>query len=190
LWDAAGAKNLFHDPADALGMSAMYRHYVAGLLRCLPEILPFFAPTVNSYKRLVDGFWAPTKATWGVDNRTVAFRHINGGPKATRMESRIPGSDVNPYLAMAATIGAGLYGIENKLALTDQPITGSAYHAQMERLPRDLHEATERLKSSTIAREIFGGDFVDHFVQTRAWEWRQFQTAVTDWELQRYFEIV
>ncbi len=190
LWDPAGTTNRFHDPADALGMSATYRHYVAGLLRCLPEILPFFAPTVNSYKRLVDGFWAPTKATWGVDNRTVAFRHINGGPKATRMESRIPGSDVNPYLAMAATIGAGLYGIENKLALTDQPITGSAYHAQMERLPRDLHEATERLKSSTIAREIFGGDFVDHFVQTRAWEWRQFQTAVTDWELQRYFEIV
>nr|MBA3709155.1 glutamine synthetase [Planctomycetota bacterium] len=140
--------------------------------------------------RLVDGFWAPTKPTWGVDNRTVAFRHISAGAKATRMESRIPGSDVNPYLAMAATVGAGLYGIEHKLPLTDEPITGSGYHAAVERLPRSLQEATKRLADSTIAREIFGSTFVDHFVQTREWEWRQFQDAVTDWELQRYFEII
>ncbi len=190
LWDAAGTRNLFHDPADALGMSATYKSYVAGLLRALPEILPMFAPTVNSYKRLVDGYWAPTKPTWGVDNRTVAFRHIMGGAKATRMESRVPGSDVNPYLAVAATIAAGLHGVERKLALDAPPIVGSAYASPIERLPRTLLEAATRMRESALAKELFGADFVEHYTASRLWEWRQFQDAVTDWELQRYFEII
>ena len=184
-------RNAFHDEKDALKMSKTFKSYVAGQLFCLPEILPFFAPTVNSYKRLVDGFWAPTKVTWGVDNRTTALRVIPGLPKSTRLETRVPGSDVNPYLAIAAAIASGLYGVQNNLALKSEPVTGSAYlQKNAERLPRNLQEATERLSKSKIAREIFGDTFVEHFVQTREWEWRQFQDSVTNWELQRYFEII
>jgi glutamine synthetase len=190
LWDAASSRNLFHDDGDALRMSMTYRHYLAGLLRCLPEILPLFAPTVNSYKRLVDGYWAPTKPTWGVDNRTVAFRHIPGSSKSTRLEARVPGSDSNPYLAIAGCLAAGLHGIERKLTLDDAPIQGSAYQSDAPRLPRTLLEATQAMAASAIAKEILGAEFVAHFCATRLWEWRQFQDAVTDWELQRYFEII
>ena len=189
LW--SGEKNVFYDEKDPLKMSRTFKSYLAGLMRCLPEILPFFAPTVNSYKRLVDGYWAPTKVTWGVDNRTVAFRVISGSAKATRVEVRVPGSDINPYLAVAASLAAGLYGIARELPLTAAPVKGSAYLAEgVERLPRTLQEATQRLSDSTIAREILGETFVDHFVRTRVWEWRQFQDAVTDWELRRYFEVI
>lgn len=189
LW--SGEKNVFHDEKDPQKMSQTFKSYLAGLMRCLPEILPFFAPTVNSYKRLVDGYWAPTKVTWGVDNRTVAFRVIPGGAKSTRVEVRVPGSDINPYLAVAASLAAGLYGIAKELPLTAAPVKGSAYLAESAvRLPRNLQEATQRLSDSTIAREILGETFVDHFVRTRVWEWRQFQDAVTDWELRRYFEVI
>jgi glutamine synthetase len=187
LW--AGGENRFHDPAGEHGMSALFRSYVAGILHLLPEMLPFLAPTVNSYKRLVDGFWAPTKPTWGLDNRTVACRVIGGSPKATRVEVRVPGSDVNPYLAVAASVGAGLWGIERGLTL-GAPVTGSGYHAEVPRLPRTLQEATVRLAASTTMREILGAECIDHFVATREWEWRQFQDAVTDWERRRYFEII
>jgi glutamine synthetase len=189
LWN--GEKNVFYDEKDQFRMSRVFKHYVAGILEALPEILPFFAPTVNSYKRLVDGYWAPTKATWGIDNRTVAARVIPGSSKSTRLELRVPGSDVNPYLAVAASIAAGLYGVEKGLELKDKPITGSAYtESAAPRLPRNLHEATLRLQDSKLARELLGDGFVDHFVQTRLWEWRQFQDSVTNWELQRYFEII
>ncbi|MGZ3689390.1 MAG: glutamine synthetase family protein [Bdellovibrionota bacterium] len=191
LWNTAGTKNLFYDEKDPHKMSALFRSYCAGQLLLLPEILPFFAPTVNSYKRLVDGYWAPTKVTWGIDNRTTALRVIPGSSKSTRVETRVPGSDVNPYLAVAACVAAGLYGIEKNLELKDKPIVGSAYvESKAERLPRNLHEATKRLENSKIARELFGEEFVDHFVQSRHWEWRQFQDSVTSWELQRYFEII
>jgi glutamine synthetase len=190
LWDAAGAKNLFHDAGAEHGMSAIYRSYLAGQLRALPEILPMLAPTVNSYKRLVDGYWAPTKPTWGLDNRTVACRVIPGGAKATRLEARVPGSDSNPYLASAACIAAGLYGVEKKLTLDAPAVQGSGYASDAPRLPRTLLEATLAMQRSDLARELLGSDFVDHFTATRLWEWRQFQDAVTDWELQRYFEIV
>ena len=189
LW--SGEKNLFFNEEDPNRMSDLYKSYVAGQLRCLPEILPFFAPTINSYKRLVDGYWAPTRATWGVDNRTVACRVIPGSSKSTRLETRVPGSDVNPYLAIAAALASGLYGVENSLALEDGPIRGSAYReSTKERLPRNLHEANARLSESRIARELFGEEFVDHFVKSRDWEWRQFQDSITNWELQRYFEII
>ena len=191
LWDRNVGKNLFYNEKDPNRMSPVFKSYLAGQLALLPEILPFFAPTVNSYKRLVDGFWAPTKVTWGVDNRTVAMRVIPGSSKSTRLETRVPGSDVNPYLALAAALGAGLYGIANKLELKKQPTIGSGYHDNAAvRLPRTLQEATEKLSGSQIAKEIFGEAFVDHFVATRRWEWRQFQNAVTDWELRRYFEII
>jgi glutamine synthetase len=189
LW--SGDKNAFYDEQDPFKMSKIFKSYVAGILKALPEILPFFAPTVNSYKRLVDGYWAPTKVSWGVDNRTVAVRVIPGNSKSTRMELRVPGSDVNPYLCNAAAIAAGLYGVEKNLELKEKPIQGSAYHdASAERLPRNLHEATQKLAESKLARELLGEPFVDHFAKTRAWEWRQFQDSVTNWELQRYFEII
>jgi len=191
LWDAAGRRNVFHDGRDPDRMSAPFKSYLAGQLRCLPEILPLFAPTVNSYKRLVDGFWSPTKPTWGIDNRTTAFRVIPGSEKSTRVEVRIGGADFNPYLAVAAAVASGLYGIQKGLKLTDKPIVGSAYQeSKIPRLPRTLAEATDRLSESKIARELFGDGFVDHFVRTRRWEWSQFADAVTNWELQRYFEII
>ncbi len=191
LWNSAKSKNLFYDEKNPYRMSELFESYLAGQLLCLPEILPMYAPTVNSYKRLVDGYWAPTKPTWGVDNRTTAFRVIPGSAKSTRVEARVPGSDVNPYLAIAACLASGLYGVEKGLKLKDKPIQGSAYMAEgIERLPRTLQEATARMEKSKVARELFGEAFVDHFVRTRQWEWRQFQDSVTNWEIQRYFEII
>jgi glutamine synthetase len=191
LWNPSGDKNLFYDETDANRMSPLFKSYLAGMMHCLPELLPFFAPTVNSYKRLVDGYWAPTKVSWGVDNRTVAYRVIPGSSKSTRVEARVPGSDVNPYLAVAASIASGLYGVQKNMALKAAPIVGSAYHdTKAERLPRTLQEATARLRDSKVAHDLLGEAFVDHFVKTREWEWRQFQDSVTSWELQRYFEIV
>jgi glutamine synthetase len=189
LW--RGGENAFYDPGHPRAMSRVFESFLAGLMKALPDVLPFFAPTVNSYKRLVDGYWAPTKVTWGVDNRTVAFRVIGGGPKSTRVEVRVSGSDINPYLALAAAIGAGLYGVTHELGLESDPVEGSAYLVEgAVRLPRTLQEATRRLADSRLAREILGDVFVDHFVCTREWEWRQFQDAVTDWELRRYFEVI
>lgn len=186
-----GNKNLFYDAKDAFCMSRTFKSYVAGQLQCLPEILPFFAPTINSYKRLVDGYWAPVKPTWSVDNRTASLRVIPGSPKATRLETRSPGADVNPYLAMAAAVAAGLYGVENKLKLEQPPTQGDNLNTDhIARLPRNLKDATEKLRRSKIAPKLFGEEFVEHFVATREWEWRQFQDAVTDWEMQRYFEII
>jgi glutamine synthetase len=191
LWNIAGDTNLFYDKNDPLKMSALQKSYLAGLLHCLPDVLPFYAPTVNSYKRLVDGYWAPTKVAWGVDNRTTAFRVIPANPKSTRIEARVPGSDVNPYLGIAACLASGLYGIENKLELTSLPIKGSAYlDTTAPLLPRNLQEAALRLLESKTARTLFGEPFVDHFGCTRIWEWQQFQKAVTNWEMQRYFEII
>ncbi|MCS6971626.1 MAG: glutamine synthetase family protein [Leptospiraceae bacterium] len=190
LWNQNG-ENVFFDASDPYKMSAIFKHYVAGQIRLLPELLPFYAPTINSYKRLVDGFWAPVRPSWGVDNRTVSHRVIPGSEKSTRVEVRVSGSDANPYLALAAALGSGLYGIEHKLPLEAPPVKGSGYaESNVPRLPRNLHEATERLAESKIAREIFGEEFIAHFVATREWEWRQFQDAVTDWELRRYFEII
>ncbi len=186
-----GQKNLFHDVKDKHGMSAMFKSYLAGQLKVLPELMPMYAPTVNSYKRLVDGFWAPVKPTWGVDNRTASFRAIPGSPKATRLETRCPGADVNPYLAMAACLAAGLHGVEKNLKLTVAPIEGENRGAEnIERLPRTLERATAVFKQSKLARDFFGDAFVEHFAATREWEWRQFQDAVTDWEFKRYFEII
>ena len=146
---------------------------------------------MNSYKRLVDGYWAPTKVTWGVDNRTVALRVIPGSAKSTRVEVRVPGSDINPYLAIAASLAAGLYGIEKELPLTAAPVRAAPTTSRARsacRGPCRRRRSGWRIRS--IAREILGETFVDHFVRTRVWEWRQFQDAVTDWELRRYFEVI
>jgi glutamine synthetase len=186
-----GKKNLFFDIKSKRSMSKLFESYLAGQVACLMEFAPMFWPTVNSYKRLVDGFWAPVKPTWGLDNRTASFRVIAGSPKATRLETRCPGADVNPYLAMAAVIAAGLHGVEKGLKLTAPPITGTNQGAEnIPRAPRSLLETTKNFRASDIARDWLGDTFVDHFAATREWEHRQWQDAVTDWELKRYFEII
>jgi glutamine synthetase len=191
LWDKEGKQNLFHDAGAPHTMSATFRHYMAGLIHCLPEILPMLAPNFNSYKRLVEGFWAPTTVAWSVDNRTAALRVINGSAKATRVEGRVGGADINPYLAIAAYLAAGLYGIEKKLELTDGPVTGNAYRStSAPRLANNLNDSAHIMKDSLIARDLFGVDFVDHFTATRLWEWKQASQAVTAWELERYLEII
>jgi glutamine synthetase len=191
LWDKAGKKNLFHNEKDKMKMSEQMKSYVAGQLYCLPFILPLFAPTVNSYKRLVEGAWAPTTLTWGIDNRTVAVRIIPGSSRSCRLETRVPGSDVNPYLSMAGCLAAGMYGIKNKLKLKQAATAGNGYRDYSNGvLPATLIEATLQMKNSKIARELFGESFVDHFTQTREWEWKQHLKAVTDWEYRRYFEII
>ncbi|WP_121355527.1 glutamine synthetase family protein [Flavisolibacter nicotianae] len=184
-------RNAFYDEKDANGISTAMRQYIAGQLFCLPHILPLFAPTINSYKRLVEGAWAPTTLTWGFDNRTVALRVLPGNKKACRLETRVVGADVNPYLAMAGCLGAGLYGIKNGLDLKQPATSGNGYlDFSNGTLPATLEEATAKMKASTIAKEIFGEGFAAHFVQTREWEWRQHLKAVTDWEYKRYFEII
>ncbi|MGE3728474.1 MAG: glutamine synthetase family protein, partial [Candidatus Sericytochromatia bacterium] len=189
LWDEKG--NRFYDANDPQRMSPLFRQYLAGQLMGLPEVLPMYAPTINSYKRLVEGYWAPTRPTWGVDNRTTALRVIPGSSKSTRIEVRIPGADVNPYLAMAASIASGLYGIEKQLELTVPAIQGNAYAAtEVPLLPRNLAESSERMAQSEFAQEILGERFVKHFTTTRFWECKQFHNTVTDWEMKRYFEII
>jgi glutamine synthetase len=185
------SRNLFADERDPHGMSDLFRSYLAGQMALLPELLPLYAPTINSYKRLVEGAWAPTRVNWGIDNRTTALRVINGNPKATRVETRVNGSDSNPYLALAAALASGLYGVEKKLELPVGPVAGSGYDDnKAEILPRTLEEATLRLERSERARALLGDDFVEHFVATRKWEWRQYNKAVTNWEMARYFEII
>jgi glutamine synthetase len=191
LWDAEQKRNLFFDDARPGNLSEVFEHYLAGQLHCLPDVLPMYAPTVNSYKRLVEGAWAPTRANWGIDNRTTALRVIQAGPKSTRIETRVTGSDGNPYLALAATLASGLYGIRNQLPLPSPAVTGSGYaDASAPRLPRTLEEAAQRFERSKVAHELFGAEFVEHFSATRHWEWQQFGKAVSDWELARYFQII
>jgi glutamine synthetase len=191
LWSADGKQNLFFNKKNKSGISPMMESYIAGQLFCLPHILPMFAPTVNSYKRLTEGAWAPTTVTWAIDNRTVALRVLPAGATATRLETRVVGSDSNPYLAMAGCLAAGLYGIRNKLKLTIPATTGNGYADKKNGvLPANLWDAAQAMKQSPIARELFGEAFVQHFTATREWEWRQFSKVVTDWEMKRYFEII
>jgi glutamine synthetase len=187
-----GSKNLFHDARGRHGgMSKLFESYLQGQLNNLLGMAPMIWPTINSYKRLVDGFWAPVKPTWGVDNRTATFRVLPGSPKSTRLETRAPGADMNPYLATAAVLAAGLDGVEKGLKLTTKPITGTNVGAEkIPRAPRTLIETTRIFRESDVARDWFGDDFVEHFAATREWEWRQWLDAVTDWELKRYFEII
>ena len=187
-----GKSNLFYDAkSKRSSMSKLFESYLAGQLQALMQFAPMFWPTINSYKRLVDGFWAPVKPTWGIDNRTASFRVIAGSPKSTRLETRCPGADMNPYLATAAVIAAGMHGVEKGLKLTTPPITGTNQGAEnIPRAPRSLIETTRIFQASELARDWFGDLFVDHFAATREWEWRQWQDAVTDWEPKRYFEII
>jgi glutamine synthetase len=149
-----------------------------------------YAPNVNSYKRFVPLTWAPVNVTWGIENRTAAVRVIGGSPTAVRLENRIPGADMNPYLAFAASLAGGLHGIENKLH-PPAPVTGSAYNdTAAPALPLSLPEALERFRCSELPRRYFGDEFVDQYLAFREWEIEKHRRAVSDWERRRYFEMV
>jgi glutamine synthetase len=185
---------VFHKASGREGMSPLMESYVAGMQKYLKPFLCLCAPTVNSYTRLVKGAWAPTSATWGVENRTTALRVIPGSPKSQRVEFRLGAADGNPYLVAAATIGAGLLGIERKLKLGD-PVKGSAYEVQDSlpdelKLPSNLRDSLRNLRASAEAKDLFGEAFVDHFANSREWEVREYERQITDWQLGRYFEII
>ena len=185
-------KSVFHEDGRPGNMSDAMRWFVGGQQALMPELLAMVASTVNSYSRLIPGFWAPTDATWGIENRTCALRVIPGSPHSQRVEYRVAAADINPYLAIAAALGSGLWGIEHKIE-PDAPIAGNAYeasHALERALPRTLTQAADRFEASQPARALFGDTFVEHYAMTRRWEEREFQRAITDWELARYFEII
>ncbi len=191
LQDASGAP-VFFDKDAPHSMSTEMRHFIGGQQQLMPEFLAMAAPTINSYSRLVPGFWAPTAATWGVENRTGALRVIGGSASSQRVEYRVASADANPYLALAAAIASGLWGIENQIDPGDA-IEGNAYECaatEETRLPATLWDAAQRLRQSRAARVMFGDPFVDHFAATREWEEQQFRKHVTDWERRRYFEII
>ncbi|RNL51323.1 glutamine synthetase family protein [Pedobacter jejuensis] len=191
LWDKNSKINLFYDDKDEHKMSELMKSYIAGQLHCLPHILPMIAPTINSYKRLVEGAWAPTTLTWGIDNRTTALRALPGSKKATRLETRIVGSDTNPYLALSACLAAGMYGVKNKMNLQQPSTKGNGYTDLSNGvLAGNLFDATQKMKNSDLAKELLGNDFVEHFTMTRDWECNQYAKVVTDWELKRYLEII
>jgi glutamine synthetase len=179
--------SLWRDGANAFeGESEVFQRYLAGWIACLRELALFLAPTINSYKRYTAGSWAPTSLAWGHDNRTCGFRIVGHGP-SQRVETRIPGGDVNPYLAFAALIAAGLYGIEEELELPE-PLEGNAYESDAERFPHALREAVDALEHGTMARAALGDDVVDHYLNYGRVEQRLFDEAVTCWERERLFE--
>ena len=177
---------VFADPEDPLGMSALFRSFLAGVLATLRELTLFYAPNINSYKRFAEGSFAPTAIAWGLDNRTCALRVVGHG-HSMRMECRAPGGDVNQYLAVAALIAGGLHGIDQALQLPE-PIPGNAYSIGGERLPTTLAEAAELFDGSAVARQAFGDDVVEHYLNNARVELAAFNAAVTDWERVRGFE--
>ncbi|OED43515.1 glutamine synthetase [Endozoicomonas sp. (ex Bugula neritina AB1)] len=185
-------QSAFYDAEQKHGISKIQRHFVAGQQRLMPEFLPMVAPTVNSYTRMIPGFWAPTDATWGVENRTTALRVIPGSAKSQRVEYRLGSADANPYLSLAAALASGLQGIINEWEPGEQ-VRGNAYEQQHPKelaLPSTLWDAAQRFKQSEAARSMLGSDFVDHYAASREWEEREFRKHITDWEMDRYFEII
>lgn len=190
LWTADGSRSVFWDEDGDHHLSPTLKHYLAGLLATIPDFMLMYAPNVNSYKRLVPWTWVPLNLTWGLDNRTVAVRVIASSPGGIRMENRVPGADLNPYLAFAASLAGGLHGIEKELE-PPPPTKGNAFDAaDAEPLPRSLPEALERFRASDLTRHWFGDEFVEQYVAFRQWEVDKHRLAVTDWERRRYFEMV
>ncbi|HBP21038.1 MAG TPA: glutamine synthetase family protein [Polyangiaceae bacterium LLY-WYZ-15_(1-7)] len=192
LWDSTRETNLFADPKDPTGLSSLAQHYVAGLVTTAPDLTALYSPFINSFRRYVPGMWAPLTSTWGIENRTCSVRVINGpGASAARAELRQTAADLNPYVAMATALGAGLHGIEKAVDLppeTKGDATGEA--AQGPALPQTLDQAVRMLRESEAARAILGEGFVDHYARTREWEVREHRKSVSQWELERYFEGV
>ncbi len=187
-------RNVFFDANEPHSMSATMHHYVGGLRHHMKPLLAVTSPTVNSYTRLVKGAWAPTAATWGVENRTVALRVIEGSDKSQRVEFRVGSADANPYLVAAANLAAGLTGISEKQD-PGGAVVGNAYELQDE-LPQhyqlcgNLRDANREFVNSEVATRMFGDTFVDHYAASRDWEVREYERAVNDWQLRRYFEII
>ena len=168
------------------GFSPFMEHWIAGILATLREFTLLYAPTINSYKRYQKGTFAPTGVAWGLDNRTCALRVIGHG-QSLRPENRVPGGDVNPYLAIAAIIAGGLHGVENELPMPD-PLAGNAYSSDVDHLPTTLREAARLFEESTVARAAFGDDMVEHYLNQARIEVEAYDAAVTDWERIRGFE--
>ena len=188
LWDREGSKPLFYAPEAEFGMSALMRSWVAGQLKYASQITGFLAPYINSYKRFQVGTFAPTRAIWSRDNRTAGFRLCAEGSKGIRIECRIGGADLNPYLAFAALIAAGLAGIDEELTL-HPPFEGDAYYGEaLPEVPKTLREATAAMRDSAMLRTAFGDEVIDHYAHTADWEQREYDRRVTDWELRRGFE--
>jgi len=188
LWDKAGKEPLFRDKSDDLGMSKLMKQFLAGQLKYAPDMTCFLAPYVNSYKRFQAGTFAPTKLTWSVDNRTAGFRLCGAGTKGVRIECRVGGADLNPYLAFAALIAAGIRGIEDDLD-PGAPFVGDAYGAgALKDIPTTLRDAIVALEQSDMLREAFGSGVIDHYVHTAKWEQLETDRRVTDWDLMRGFE--
>jgi glutamine synthetase len=164
----------------------LFRRFLAGQIACAKELAIFFAPTINSYKRYAPGTWAPTTLAWGHDNRTCGFRIVGHG-QSLRVETRIPGGDVNPYLAFAAIIAAGLHGVESELRLP-RPLEGNAYDSDADRFPSSMRQAIRALEEGTVARAAFGDQVVDHYLTYARTEQALYDKTVTDWERKRYFE--
>ena len=187
LWTEDG-KPAFFDKSAPHGMSELMQHYLAGLLAHASEVTYFLAPYINSYKRFAKGTFAPTKAIWSVDNRTAGYRVVALDTKAVRVECRVGGSDLNPYLALAAQLAAGLAGIDGKLKLEPE-FNGDAYNAETARsIPETLREATVALDGSKMLRSAMGDDVIDHYVRAARWEQEDFDRKVTDYEVARGFE--
>lgn len=186
LWKDGDAA--FFDPSAKHGMSKLMSHYMAGLIKYAPDYTYFLAPYVNSYKRFAKGTFAPTKTVWSVDNRTAGFRLCGEGTKGVRVECRIGGSDLNPYLAQAVMLAAGIKGIEDAMELS-APTTGDVYEdAKAGDIPQNLRTATETLRTSAFLRDALGDDVVDHYTRAAEWEQEEFDRVVTDWEIARGFE--
>ena len=165
---------------------ALFEHFVAGQLACMRELTLLYAPHVNSYKRFAKGSFAPTAIAWGRDNRTCSLRVVGHG-EGLRVENRLPGADVNPYLALSALIAAGLHGIDDELPL--EPVfEGNAYESDKPRVPSNIYDARDAFAASEVAREAFGGEVVDHYLNRAGVEIEAFEAAVTDWERYRGFE--
>lgn len=187
LWDGESGRALFHDGKGPQGMSETFRHFLAGQLATVREMTYFLAPYVNSYKRFADLSFAPTNAVWSMDNRTAGFRVVGHG-SALRAECRVGGADLNPYLAFAAILAAGLHGMDEKLVLEEE-FRGDAYSREDVRsLPRNLRDALAELEKSQTLRAAFGDDVIAHYLHTGRWEQFEQDRRVTDWELQRGFE--
>jgi glutamine synthetase len=174
--------------ADGHGFSKTFESFIAGQLACLREFTLFFAPNINSYKRFAVGSFAPTAVAWGKDNRTCSMRVVGHG-SSLRVENRLPGGDVNPYLAIAAMIAAGLHGMDNELPLEDE-MAGNAYEADKPHVPTNLREARDLFANSAVAREAFGEEVVEHYLNMARVEIEAFEAAVTDWERYRSFERI
>ena len=187
LWDAETDVALFAEDAKTGKKSELFHHYLAGQLALAREMTFFLAPYINSYKRFQSGSFAPTKAVWSRDNRTAGFRVLGSGP-ATRVENRIPGGDANPYLAFAATLAAGLHGIDQALEL-EPAFEGNAYAAEeIREVPKTLREALDELEQSVVLRQAFGDAVIEHYLNTGWWEQAEFDRRITDWELIRNLE--